>query len=178
MNDVELMCLLEVRQVQPNATIFLYMFLFFFFLWYGDHRDLHSFPTRRSSDLDDMARLQEKQIVYGPKHPVIMQLEERIASTQRWLSDRSFVVARSARMLRDRELQPRLLAMAEQQVAQATEHERALREQVDRIKPYAISLNNQLAKIEILGLDLTRLRSRSEERRVGKECRSRWSPYH
>src|SRR5436189_3034005 len=26
--------------------------LFFFFVyWYGDHRDLHSFPTRRSSDL-------------------------------------------------------------------------------------------------------------------------------
>src|SRR5437868_12728045 len=24
---------------------------FFFFYWYGDHRDLHSFPTRRSSDL-------------------------------------------------------------------------------------------------------------------------------
>src|SRR5690349_22269147 len=22
-----------------------------FFYWYGDHRDLHSFPTRRSSDL-------------------------------------------------------------------------------------------------------------------------------
>ena len=27
-------------------------------------------------------------------------------------------------------------------------------------------------------VDLMRLRSRSEERRVGKECRSRWSPYH
>jgi len=25
---------------------------------------------------------------------------------------------------------------------------------------------------------LERLRGRSEERRVGKECRSRWSPYH
>src|SRR5438034_11583679 len=25
--------------------------LFFFFQSYGDHRDLHSFPTRRSSDL-------------------------------------------------------------------------------------------------------------------------------
>src|SRR5690348_18203283 len=25
---------------------------FFFVYWYGDHRDLHSFPTRRSSDLD------------------------------------------------------------------------------------------------------------------------------
>ena len=26
--------------------------------------------------------------------------------------------------------------------------------------------------------DLEALQSRSEERRVGKECRSRWSPYH
>ena len=26
--------------------------------------------------------------------------------------------------------------------------------------------------------DLPHVRSRSEERRVGKECRSRWSPYH
>ena len=26
--------------------------------------------------------------------------------------------------------------------------------------------------------DLFRLSARSEERRVGKECRSRWSPYH
>ena len=27
-------------------------------------------------------------------------------------------------------------------------------------------------------VDHARARSRSEERRVGKECRSRWSPYH
>src|SRR5438067_8791484 len=27
------------------------MLSFFFFYYYGDHRDLHSFPTRRSSDL-------------------------------------------------------------------------------------------------------------------------------
>ena len=26
--------------------------------------------------------------------------------------------------------------------------------------------------------DLEELEDRSEERRVGKECRSRWSPYH
>jgi len=28
-------------------------------------------------------------------------------------------------------------------------------------------------KVEVIVVDL-----RSEERRVGKECRSRWSPYH
>ena len=27
-------------------------------------------------------------------------------------------------------------------------------------------------------VERTREKSRSEERRVGKECRSRWSPYH
>src|SRR5439155_27199345 len=27
----------------------------FLFYWYGGHRDLHSFPTRRSSDLDHAA---------------------------------------------------------------------------------------------------------------------------
>src|SRR5688572_31761447 len=29
------------------------MFLYFFFSLYRDHRDLHSFPTRRSSDLEE-----------------------------------------------------------------------------------------------------------------------------
>ena len=27
-------------------------------------------------------------------------------------------------------------------------------------------------------VEITPLQDRSEERRVGKECRSRWSPYH
>ena len=31
--------------------------------------------------------------------------------------------------------------------------------------------------VEIFVIDAS-VRSRSEERRVGKECRSRWSPYH
>ena len=30
----------------------------------------------------------------------------------------------------------------------------------------------------IMGVELRNLSVRSEERRVGKECRSRWSPYH
>ena len=31
---------------------------------------------------------------------------------------------------------------------------------------------------EIAENDPVKARKRSEERRVGKECRSRWSPYH
>ena len=33
-------------------------------------------------------------------------------------------------------------------------------------------------KADVTGMDLLEAQTRSEERRVGKECRSRWSPYH
>ena len=32
--------------------------------------------------------------------------------------------------------------------------------------------------VAMLGKSLDMTQTRSEERRVGKECRSRWSPYH
>src|SRR5205823_14137261 len=39
----------------------------FFSLWYGDHRDPHSFPTRRSSDLAlaESVNARERQLVHG-----------------------------------------------------------------------------------------------------------------
>src|SRR2546426_6181642 len=40
------------------------------------------------------------------------------------------------------------------------------------IAPYE---KDKIAKLDLQGTDKE---SRSEERRVGKECRSRWSPYH
>src|SRR2546430_887547 len=46
-----------------------------------------------------------------------------------------------------------------------------------RLKPEVASLNMgsmNFGLYEMLG----RYKERSEERRVGKECRSRWSPYH
>ena len=33
-------------------------------------------------------------------------------------------------------------------------------------------------KSRVLNFDNLQILARSEERRVGKECRSRWSPYH
>src|SRR2546421_7154867 len=40
--------------------------------------------------------------------------------------------------------------------------------------------NHRAAALGVLGVpeDREAVRKRSEERRVGKECRSRWSPYH
>ena len=39
-------------------------------------------------------------------------------------------------------------------------------------------LNNEIITGDTIKLACKRFQNRSEERRVGKECRSRWSPYH
>src|SRR2546426_1229942 len=51
-----------------------------------------------------------------------------------------------------------------------------------RIVPGARKLDeisyDEMLELASLGAKVMQSRSRSEERRVGKECRSRWSPYH
>ena len=54
-------------------------------------------------------------------------------------------------------------------------HEIELKEEVDRLKGECAYICEPL-KQDIAARE--QARSRSEERRVGKECRSRWSPYH
>ena len=39
-------------------------------------------------------------------------------------------------------------------------------------------LQNSMDAVDALTKEKTIIMIRSEERRVGKECRSRWSPYH
>ena len=41
------------------------------------------------------------------------------------------------------------------------------------MKKYKVNVNGTAYEVEI-----EEMTGRSEERRVGKECRSRWSPYH
>src|SRR5258707_9599074 len=48
---------------------------------------------------------------------------------------------------------------------------------VIRFAGFRIHDRLRMRKVEV-GLQLTKSGRRSEERRVGKECRSRWSPYH
>jgi len=45
------------------------------------------------------------------------------------------------------------------------------------IKPFKLEdVKEALAGVGVEGMTVSEVRS--EERRVGKECRSRWSPYH
>src|SRR2546430_15762412 len=48
--------------------------------------------------------------------------------------------------------------------------------ETDRNRPEVIALRAEIAGDA--GSSIEERAARSEERRVGKECRSRWSPYH
>src|SRR5438552_18175833 len=60
--------------------------LLFFLYWYAAHRDLHSFPTRRSSDLAAgiVARRASGRQVYfkaNPKSPIFADLRNIVTKT-------------------------------------------------------------------------------------------------
>ena len=58
-------------------------------------------------------------------------------------------------------------------------HVRDITELSGEIAGKALTLAGKLGKAAMTGLLATGFNTtRSEERRVGKECRSRWSPYH
>ena len=51
--------------------------------------------------------------------------------------------------------------------------------EVDQLKNKRNNLSKEIGALKKEGMDASDIiKQRSEERRVGKECRSRWSPYH
>ena len=49
---------------------------------------------------------------------------------------------------------------------------------IDKTMQFDLNVNKEDMTKAILNDVYNALKERSEERRVGKECRSRWSPYH
>src|SRR5690606_40656560 len=56
----------------------------YFLSWYGDHRDLHSFPTRRSSDLEGRGRGRARR-----RGAALRRADERGARNARSSAERS-----------------------------------------------------------------------------------------
>src|SRR5688572_33234082 len=56
---------MQQTQTYDLTSLSLLLAFIFLFYYYGDHRDLHSFPTRRSSDLRSGERLQRGHRLLG-----------------------------------------------------------------------------------------------------------------
>src|SRR5689334_25134997 len=64
--------------------LYLLLYSFFFFYWSGDHRDLHSFPTRRSSDLTMLERGAQghQALMVGHLTPYDPAFTQQLAATR------------------------------------------------------------------------------------------------
>lgn len=109
--------------------------------------------------VDAQADLRNKLAHFGPKHPQVRELEDKIKQTHTYLLQRKQQVAASVRETRESELRPKLSAIARQKFNQAANHEQSIRAEFEREKSLALSLNNQLAQIQIAELDIKRMRS-------------------
>ena len=49
---------------------------------------------------------------------------------------------------------------------------------LNKVTLKSLKKNKTRTVVTVIGIVLSAAMIRSEERRVGKECRSRWSPYH
>ena len=121
--------------------------------------DAYTVAKREDELLTDQAELQSKLQTYGPNHHQIRQLEQRIKNTEAWLAGRAQSVSSTMKEVRERELGPKLLEMVKQRLYQASAHEAAIRKDFEVIKKQALSLNGQMAQIEIVEMDLKRVRS-------------------
>ena len=74
----------------------------------------------------------------------------------------------------------RELEKSEKKLRKAINDEKALQHQLKQLtrKERTHRLCTRGGMLESFLQEPERLTDRSEERRVGKECRSRWSPYH
>lgn len=109
--------------------------------------------------LTDRSLLQSKLETHGPNHPVIKQLNERIAAAEEMLAAREKSATENLKRVQQNELGPKLAQIARHKLQQAEAQETSTREQFEAEKRTALQLNGRLAQMEILDLDLKRLRT-------------------
>ncbi len=120
--------------------------------------DAYTVAKREDELLTWQADLQSRQHAYGPNHPDVLKLQEKIKRTENWLADRAESVSSTMKGVRDRELAPKLLQMVLQRLNQSKEHEDAIRLDFENIQAEALNLNGQIATIDNLEGELKRMR--------------------
>jgi capsular exopolysaccharide synthesis family protein len=123
-----------------------------------DNNDSWSIAQAQQQLLKDRADLENKRTKYGERHPAIQELIQKIQVTETWLTNRHSANS-AAVTLSNVELAPQLMEMAQHKYQNCYAHEQAIYQQFFQEKQRAMNLNQQLAQLEILGLDLKRMRS-------------------
>lgn len=120
--------------------------------------DIYTVSRMSQELLENQAKLQAELQIYGPNNRRVQETQQRIAIAEQYLQGRRQAERDQLLTLSRNELGPMLLDMARQQLQEAIAHESAIQASYEQEKMQAISLDGTMAQLEIIELDLTRLR--------------------
>ncbi len=120
--------------------------------------DIYTVSRMSQEVLENQAKLQGELQIYGPNNRRVQETQQRIAIAEQYLQGRRQAERDQLLTLSRNELGPMLLDVARQQLQEAIAHESAIQASYEQEKMQAISLDGTMAQLEIIELDLTRLR--------------------
>jgi len=120
--------------------------------------DSYTISRMHQQLLENEAKLHAESQLYGPAHRKVRETQEKIRVAEEYLRNRRQTESAELREISDQELAPMLVQMARQQFQQSVEHENSIRASYEEEKRRAIELDRGMAELDILELDLNRLR--------------------
>ena len=121
-------------------------------------RDNESQANLEKSLLESQAELRTLQGFFGPAHPRVMAVQDRIRVTSTYLADYQSRLDQKLLGIRDKQLGPMLSQMVQQRLNETWQHENSLRNSFEEARHQAVNLNGDMARLEILEHDLRWLR--------------------
>jgi capsular exopolysaccharide synthesis family protein len=123
-----------------------------------NQRDSSVQAAIEKSLLDDRARLNSMQEFFGPQHPQVIDMANRIRATDDYLNSYQARITQRLEEMREKQLGPMLIQIARQRLGEVREHEASLRSSFEQARQDAVKLNGDMARLEILEHDLKWLR--------------------
>ena len=120
--------------------------------------DSYTISRMHQQLLESEAKLHAESQLYGPAHRKVRETQEKVRVAEEYLRNRRQTESAELREISDQELAPMLIQMARQQFQQSVEHENSVRASYEEEKRRAIELDRGMAELDILELDLNRLR--------------------
>jgi len=121
-------------------------------------RDIETQSQLEKTLLESQSQLKTLQVYYGPAHPRVVAVQDRIRATSQYLAEYQQRANQKLAGVRDRQLGPLLTRMVEQRLSETWQHETTLRQSFEQARAEAVNLNGEMARLEILEHDLHWLR--------------------
>jgi capsular exopolysaccharide synthesis family protein len=112
--------------------------------------------------IEVQAELTSVREYFGPVHPRVTELQERIRITESYLNGYQEKINQKLAHIRETQLGPLLVQMLQQRLSEAWEHEQSLLRGFEHARQEAVSLNGELAQLEMAEQDLKWLRELRE----------------